>query len=104
MSQFGTATIAAHQAALNFGSLLYMIPLSVSLTLTIIVGFEVGAKRLEHAKRYCIIGICSAVMMAIVASIVLLLFREAIASLYTNDALVLQWTKRFCYTFYFPIL
>lgn len=95
MSQFGTATIAAHQAALNFGSLLYMIPLSVSLTLTIIVGFEVGAKRFEHAKRYCIIGISSAVMMAIVASIVLLLFREAIASLYTNDALVLQWTKRF---------
>ncbi|MCL6617599.1 MAG: MATE family efflux transporter, partial [Anoxybacillus ayderensis] len=95
MSQFGTATIAAHQAALNFASLLYMIPLSVSLTLTIIVGFEVGAKRLEHAKRYCMIGISSAVMMAIVVSIVLLLFRESIASLYTNDALVLQWTKRF---------
>ncbi|WP_297990842.1 MATE family efflux transporter [Anoxybacillus sp.] len=95
MSQFGTATIAAHQAALNFGSLLYMVPLSVSLTLTIIVGFEVGAKRLEHAKRYCIIGISAAVMMAVVASIILLLFRETIASLYTNDDLVLRWTKQF---------
>lgn len=95
MSQFGTTAIAAHQAALNFGSLLYMIPLSVSLTLTIIVGFEVGASRLEHAKQYCIIGISSAVMMAIVASIVLLLFREPIAFLYTNDEHVLQWTKQF---------
>lgn len=95
MSQFGTTAIAAHQAALNFGSLLYMIPLSISLTLTIIVGFEVGASRSEHAKRYCIIGISSAVMMAIVASIVLLLFREPIAFLYTNDEHVLQWTKQF---------
>ncbi|MGG3843763.1 MATE family efflux transporter [Anoxybacillus kestanbolensis] len=95
MSQFGTTTIAAHQAAMNFASLLYMIPLSISLTLTIIVGFEVGANRLGHAKRYCMVGITFAVTMAIVASIALLLFRETIASLYTNDALVLQWTKQF---------
>ncbi|MGJ7035265.1 MATE family efflux transporter [Anoxybacillus eryuanensis] len=95
MSEFGTTAIAAHQAAMNFASLLYMIPLSISLTLTIIVGFEVGANRLGHAKRYCMIGIAFAVTMAIVASIALLLFRETIASLYTNDKHVLQWTKQF---------
>ncbi len=104
MSQFGTMTIAAHQAAMNFASLLYMIPLSISLTLTIIVGFEVGANRLEHAKRYCMVGITFAVTMAIAASIVLLLFRETIASLYTNDKHVLQWTKQFLlYALFFQL-
>ncbi|WP_461200299.1 MATE family efflux transporter [Anoxybacillus sp. TBDG-1] len=104
MSQFGTMIIAAHQAAMNFASLLYMIPLSISLTLTIIVGFEVGANRLEHAKRYCMVGITFAVTMAIAASIVLLLFRETIAFLYTNDKHVLQWTKQFLlYALFFQL-
>lgn len=43
MSHFDTVTIASHQAAMNFASLLYMPPLSVSMALTIVVGFEAGA-------------------------------------------------------------
>ena len=52
MSAFDTVTIAAHQAALNFASLLYMVPLSMSMALTILVGFEVGGKRFSDAKQY----------------------------------------------------
>lgn len=43
MSNFSTTTIAAHQAAMNFASLLYMTPLSLAMAMTIAVGFEVGA-------------------------------------------------------------
>lgn len=42
MSNFSTTTIAAHQAAMNFASLLYMTPLSLAMAMTIAVGFEVG--------------------------------------------------------------
>ncbi|WP_025693298.1 MATE family efflux transporter, partial [Paenibacillus zanthoxyli] len=42
MSRFDTMTIAAHQAAINFASMLYMIPLSICMSLTILVGFEAG--------------------------------------------------------------
>lgn len=52
MSSFNTVTIAAHQAAMNFASLLYMVPLSISTALTILVGFEVGAKRYKDARHY----------------------------------------------------
>src|SRR5690625_4214244 len=38
MSAYSTYTIAAHQAAINFTSLLYMVPLSVGITLTIEIG------------------------------------------------------------------
>ena len=52
MSNFSTTTIAAHQAAMNFASLLYMTPLSLAMAMTISVGFEVGAKRYNNAKQY----------------------------------------------------
>src|SRR5699024_9162026 len=51
-SVFSTQTIAAHQAAMNFASLLYMLPLSVGMALTIAVGYEVGGKRFLDAKTY----------------------------------------------------
>ncbi|MEC2646610.1 MATE family efflux transporter, partial [Bacillus thuringiensis] len=57
MSNFSTTTIAAHQAAMNFASLLYMTPLSLAMAMTIAVGFEVGAKRYDNAKQYGLIGI-----------------------------------------------
>ena len=50
MSNFSTTTIAAHQAAMNFASLLYMTSLSLAMAMTISVGFEVGAKRYNNAK------------------------------------------------------
>ena len=36
IAKFGTEVIAAHQAALNFSSLIYMFPMSFSLALTIL--------------------------------------------------------------------
>ena len=45
MSNFDTVTIAAHQVAMNFATLLYMVPFSISSALTIVVGFEVGSGR-----------------------------------------------------------
>ena len=56
MSEYDTITIASHQIAMNFASLLYMIPLSISMALTIVIGFEVGAKRYKDAREYSFIG------------------------------------------------
>jgi len=95
MSQFSTMTIAAHQSAINFASLLYMIPLSVSMALTIAVGFEAGAKRYVDAKQYSIIGISIAVSTAVITSLVLYVFRGEIAALYTKDEPVWELTKQF---------
>lgn len=47
MTVYGTAVVAAHQAALNFTTMVYMIPLSVSMALTILVGYELGAGRTQ---------------------------------------------------------
>lgn len=95
MSRYGTVTIAAHQAALNFASMLYMVPLSISMALTITVGFEVGAKRYHDAKQYSLIGIGIALGLAICCGMGLLFFNEQVAGLYTKDLSVLLLAKRF---------
>lgn len=95
MSEYNTLTIASHQAAMNFASYLYMIPLSISMALTIVVGFEVGAKRFKDAKIYSFLGISFAIVMALITSVLLYYLRESVAGLYTNDVQVLELTTHF---------
>jgi multidrug resistance protein, MATE family len=95
MSQFNTVTIAAHQAAMNFASFIYMVPLSISMSLTIVVGFEVGAKRFRDARQYSFLGIGIALMMASLFAVGLFLFSQQVAGFYTTDPDVLQLTQQF---------
>jgi multidrug resistance protein, MATE family len=95
MSEYKTAVIAAHQAALNFASFLYMIPLSISMALTIVVGFEVGAKRLKDAKTYSWMGVSIALILAVLYGVILYGFRNEISHLYSDDAYVLELIGHF---------
>ncbi|CAM4115358.1 multidrug transporter MatE [Bacillus manliponensis] len=95
MSNFDTTTIAAHQVALNFASLLYMTPLSLAMAMTIAVGFEVGASRYEAAKQYSFIGISIALVFALLYSVLLFFFDDYIASIYTKDEAVHHLAKQF---------
>ena len=85
MTAYGTAIVAAHQAAMNFTTIVYMLPLAVSMTLTILVGFEVGAKRLQDARQY--IKLSRYLTFATVGTLALLLvqFRAEIAAFYTTS-------------------
>ncbi|MNH80247.1 Multidrug resistance protein MdtK [compost metagenome] len=104
MSQYDTKTIAAHQAALNFASTLYMVPLSICLSLTILVGFETGAARLRDAKQYANLGIGTAAGMSIVTAIILLVFQNGVASLYSDEPAVIELTKHFLiYAIFFQL-
>ncbi len=104
MSQFNTVTIAAHQTALNFASVLYMLPLSISMALTITVGFEVGAKRLRDAQQYGYLGIGMALGMAVCCGVGLLLCNQQVAHLYTKDPAVFELAKQFLiYAIFFQL-
>ncbi|MGB8000348.1 MAG: MATE family efflux transporter [Anaerobacillus sp.] len=104
MSTYTTETIAAHQAAINFASLLYMIPLSISMALTIAVGFEVGGGRFHDAKQYSYLGICFAVGMALLSALCLFIFNDAVASWYTSNEVVFDLIKVFLiYAIFFQL-
>lgn len=104
MSKYDTVTIASHQIAMNFASLLYMMPLSISMALTIVIGFEIGAARYKDAREYSWIGISMALTMSLVLSTILFLFREPVASVYTKDHEVMMLTSHFLiYAIFFQI-
>jgi len=101
MSVYSTEVISAHQIAMNFTSLLYMIPLSIAMGATILVGHEIGAGNNREAKIYSWLCVGAAVTFSFVSASILILFREPIASIYTNDVEVIALTIQF---FYFAAL
>ncbi|WP_168121529.1 MATE family efflux transporter [Paenibacillus sp. HB172176] len=82
---FSTMTVAAHQIALSFSTLIFMVPLSISMGLTILVGYSFGGGRLKAARKYSLLGIGLGVLYMMLCAMVLLLFREQIALLYNGD-------------------
>ncbi|TFE03003.1 MATE family efflux transporter [Jeotgalibacillus salarius] len=95
MSVYSTEVIAAHQAALNFSSFLYMIPLSISMALTIVVGFEAGAGRMKDARTYSYLGVTVAVLIAASGGILTYVFKDSVASIYVTDQEVINLTAQF---------
>ncbi|MCD8510615.1 MAG: MATE family efflux transporter [Bacillus sp. (in: Bacteria)] len=92
---FTTVTVAAHQIALSFTSLIFMIPLSISMALTIVVGFSVGGGRLTSAKQYGRGGVVGGTSFLAIGAVFLYFFREQIAGFYTNDQEVIVMAGQF---------
>lgn len=104
ISRFTVETVAAYQSALNIISLLYMIPLSLSMAITVLIGFEVGAKRFRDANIYSWLGILMSVGIALFAGLMVVVFRHEVASLYSNEAEVLALIAQFLiYALFFHI-
>ena len=104
MAKFSSLIIASHQSAMNFSSLMYAFPMSISTAMAIVVSYEVGAKRLGDAKKYIKIGRLSAMAFAILTLSFLYVFRENVASLYGHDPEFIQLTASFMtYSLFFQL-
>jgi MATE family multidrug resistance protein len=82
MGTFGTATVAAHQVAINVASITFMVPLGVAMAATIRVGLAAGAADNAGVRRagFTALGVSTSFMS--VAAVILVLFRHHIAGLY----------------------
>jgi MATE family multidrug resistance protein len=88
IARFGAEIVSAHQIALNFTSLLFMIPLSLSMALSIRVGFSVGRKQPVRMKRIVQTGLFLALCFACVTCIFIITCGDKIALLYTKEIVV----------------
>lgn len=105
MAKFGTIAIAAHQAAISFTSLLYMLPLSFSLALTILVGIKVGAKEYDEAADYGRIGIMANLTLAFLFVLLLAFGKDYVAMLYSQDQKIIKLAGEFLfYAAFFQLL
>ena len=88
LARYGTDALAAYQIADNFASLVYMLPVSCSMALTILIATAVGANDMALARRYKKAGFVVAMAGAMMTASFTVLFRSSIGSVYTDDAAV----------------
>ena len=104
MAKFSSLIIASHQSAMNFSTLMYAFPMSISSAMAIVVSYEVGAKRFDDAKTYIGLGRWTALIFAGFTLSFLYIFRENVASLYGNDPEFIDLTARFLtYSLFFQL-
>ena len=88
IGKLGAVTVAGHQVALNFSSITFMVPLSISMGITIRTGQALGAGKQEEAAFAGFSGIATTLLTASISASVMWFFPEWITSIYTNDPAV----------------
>lgn len=86
IASFGEVTVGAHQIALSFTSILFMLPLSLSMALTVRVGNTLGQQRLTLARQVAWNGIVISVIVAAINSIFLWFSAVPVIALYTSNS------------------
>lgn len=87
---FGAEVVASHQIAINFSGLVFMVPLSLAMAVTIKVGFSVGEHNYKEAKELCRYSVILGLLIAVVTAVLTLIFRTQISSIYTTDPAVIE--------------
>ena len=95
VARFGTAAIAASQASMNFAGFVYMLPLSVSMSMTILIGIEAGARRWINAEQYANVGLAFNWTCALILPSLCFLLRYSIAGMYVTEPEVIGVCVRF---------
>ncbi|EAS64381.1 MATE family efflux transporter [Photobacterium angustum] len=85
ISPLGPNKVASHQIAMNFSSLVYMLPMSIGAAVSIRVGHKMGQQDIDGARIASHCGLIVGTALAICTAIMTVIFREDIAELYTHN-------------------
>ncbi|HGM5489178.1 TPA: MATE family efflux transporter [Serratia fonticola] len=88
VSPLGIVAVAGHQIALNFSSLMFVLPLSLGVGATIRVGHRLGEGSVEGARVAAYSAIAVGIGMASCSALFTAVFREPIALLYNDNPAV----------------
>lgn len=88
IGRLGAETLAAHQIALNYSALMFMVPMSLGQALTVKIGHMLGAQNPQRARRFAMLGATTSILFALCSAAIMLNIPYAIASAYTSDEVV----------------
>lgn len=86
----GAVPIAAHQVAINFASMAFMVPLGLAGAITVRVGNAIGRGDLAGARTAGFTGMGIALCTQCLSALVMYLFPEYIARIYIADVEVIR--------------
>ncbi|QJC38045.1 MATE family efflux transporter [Enterobacteriaceae endosymbiont of Donacia marginata] len=81
----GIDDVISHQIAINFSSLIFIIPLSLSIATTILIGVYLGLGHKKKAKIISWISQIIGVIISIFTILISIFFRKKIAKLYNSN-------------------
>jgi MATE family multidrug resistance protein len=90
LAPFGAEVVASHQIAINFSGLVFMVPLSLAMAVTIKVGFAIGNNEHQQAKEICRYAVILGLVIAVATALLTLALRGPIANIYTNNQKVIE--------------
>ncbi|QDC93138.1 MATE family efflux transporter [Vibrio furnissii] len=90
VAPLGSLVVAAHQVALNFSSLVFMLPMSIGAAVSIRVGHTLGEKDFRGAAISSNVGLMVGVGTAVITATLTVLFREHVSLLYTENPAVVS--------------
>jgi MATE family multidrug resistance protein len=90
VAPLGANVVASHQIAINFSSMIFMLPMSIANAVSIRVGFNLGQKNNNGAKQASYAGIAIGLGLSILTAISTIVFREEIALLYSDNQTVIE--------------
>lgn len=86
LAPYGEVVLAAHQITISYTGMVFMVPLSIAMALTIRVGQLKGAGQLTQARLAAFTGIQFTLVVALITTLLTILLASQIVRLYTPDA------------------
>jgi len=90
VAPLGPLVVAAHQVAINFSSLVFMLPMSIGAATSIRVGHKLGESSVHGATVASRVGLLVAITLSLFTALLTLLFREQVSLLYTDNRAVIE--------------
>ena len=88
VARFGVVQVSSHQVALNFASLVFMVPLSFAIGMLTRVGQAMGEGNPQRARFVGWVGVGMSVAFGAASALCIAIFRWEIAAAYTSDPAV----------------
>ena len=85
MGKIGHVWLAAHQVAINYATVAFMIPVSLSSATMARVGQAMGQNDPRLARARGVLGISCALLLVVPSILMIFIFPEWVAGLYTDD-------------------
>lgn len=85
VAPLGAVVVSGHAVAITVDWMMFMVPLGISQAIAVLVANAIGQHDAVNARRVCATGLVLTATIALVQASVVILFREPIAALYSED-------------------
>lgn len=88
VTPLGTDVLAAHQIAISYTALIFMLPLSLAMALTVRVGYLQGAGERQQLTESIKTAFVLSIALGVFVALITVLLAQYVVDLYTNDTQV----------------